>query len=175
MEKRKAQAALEFLVTYGWAILAIAIVLGVLVATGIFRPAIKKVCGINGLIDGLTCKDFKIKTVHPEFTIRLVNNIGEDIIIEEINVSEQSKDCVYQILRFKKIYSSIGETQIEPPFPENITLFDGEEATIESGFTHKRGNCGIKQGDPWKGEITILYEQSGITHTATAPLMGVVE
>ncbi len=36
---RKGQAAMEYLVTYGWALLVLVIVIGVLVATGIFSPA----------------------------------------------------------------------------------------------------------------------------------------
>jgi hypothetical protein len=37
--RRKGQAAMEFLMTYGWAILAAVIVIGVLAAFGVFNPS----------------------------------------------------------------------------------------------------------------------------------------
>ncbi len=39
MEMKKGQSALEYLVTYGWAILAIVIIAALLVASGIFNPS----------------------------------------------------------------------------------------------------------------------------------------
>ena len=38
MYKKKGQAAMEFLMTYGWAILAAVVVIGVLAYFGVFSP-----------------------------------------------------------------------------------------------------------------------------------------
>ncbi len=75
---KRGQSALEYLVTYGWAILAIVIIGGVLWYFGIFNPsqfAGDKQCG--GFA-AFTCGDFKVSTAGT-LTISLNNKVGGSI------------------------------------------------------------------------------------------------
>lgn len=72
---RRGQSALEYLVTYGWAILAIVIIAGVLWYFGIFNPARyageKQCAGFSSFV----CQDFRINT-SGALTIVLNNKVG---------------------------------------------------------------------------------------------------
>ena len=74
----RGQAALEYLVTYGWAILAIVIIAGVLWYLGVFNPA--KFAGEKqcGGFTAFTCQDF---TVSPGGTLTMVlnNKVGGSV------------------------------------------------------------------------------------------------
>ncbi len=77
MEMKKGQSALEYLVTYGWAILAIVIVAALLVASGIFNPgaiAGSKQC--SGLTS-FDCQDFTAKGA--VLTLFLRNKAGNTL------------------------------------------------------------------------------------------------
>ena len=62
MDLRKGQAALEYLVTYGWAILAIVIIAGVLWYFGVFNPgkyAEERQCGGA---ERFACLDYRVSS-----------------------------------------------------------------------------------------------------------------
>ncbi len=77
----KGQTALEYLVTYGWAILAIVIIAGVLWYLGVFNPARfagdKQCSGFSG---GFLCQDFSMSTAG-SLTIVLNNIAGGTVTI----------------------------------------------------------------------------------------------
>lgn len=75
---KRGQSALEYLVTYGWAILAIVIIAGVLWYFGIFNPAKfsgEKQCGGYS---AFICQDFKVNT-SGWLQIVLNNKVGGQI------------------------------------------------------------------------------------------------
>jgi hypothetical protein len=47
MRFKKAQAAMEFLMTYGWAILIVLIALGAMFYLGVFSPKVPEMCSID--------------------------------------------------------------------------------------------------------------------------------
>jgi hypothetical protein len=59
MRSRKGQAAMEFLMTYGWAILIAIIAIAALIAFGVFNPPVQEVCtgsgGLGAIINGVIC------------------------------------------------------------------------------------------------------------------------
>ena len=59
--KKSGQAAIEFMFTYGWAIIAAILVIGVLAAFGVFSPAnyLPETCTIGS---GMYCSGHQIKT-----------------------------------------------------------------------------------------------------------------
>ena len=57
MNNRKAQSAMEYLMTYGWAILVVLIALGALFYLGVFNPKTANSCVAGAPI---TCSDVKI-------------------------------------------------------------------------------------------------------------------
>jgi hypothetical protein len=81
---KRGQSALEYLVTYGWAILAIVIIAGVLWYFGIFNPARfagTKQCGGFG---SFICQDFTMSTAGT-LQIVLGNNQGDTLDNVSIN------------------------------------------------------------------------------------------
>jgi len=86
MKNRRGQAALEFLMTYGWAILVVLIVIGALAYFGILNPSIllPEKCTLQM---GLYCNDHRIDGQAGTITFNFQNGMGKDIIIRSINVS----------------------------------------------------------------------------------------
>jgi hypothetical protein len=81
---KKGQAAMEFLMTYGWAILAAVIAIGVLAYFGVFSPG-KYVTG-NAIVNPpFYVNAYNIKTTG--ITIEVKNNGGEDYTIQSVIVS----------------------------------------------------------------------------------------
>jgi uncharacterized protein (UPF0333 family) len=82
--KRRGQAAIEFLLTYGWAILGALIVIGALSYFGIFNTQkyVKDVCYFG---DQMTCEDY---IAHKDATIglQLRNNFGVPITISAMTI-----------------------------------------------------------------------------------------
>lgn len=95
MRKKKAQAAMEFIMTYGWAILAVTVVIGALVYFGIFSPAkfLPETCSFPS---ELTCVGKALVTADAAagtMTFVLSNNVGNDIKILPADISAAG-DCV---------------------------------------------------------------------------------
>lgn len=99
MQKRgkagKAQAALEFLMTYGWAIVVVIGVVAALTAYGVFKTPSARRCGYDGvLMNGLFCEGFKISSDPPEIQLKLRNGLGYDINITDITITkEDNRSC----------------------------------------------------------------------------------
>jgi len=83
-EQKKGQAAIEFLVTYGWAILGAFIAIGALSYFGIFNTQkyVNDVCFFG---DQLTCED-NIAYQNGTIGIQLRNNFGVDISINSTTI-----------------------------------------------------------------------------------------
>ena len=77
--QKKGQAAMEFLMNYGWALLVVLIVIAALVYFGMLNPSrfLPDSCTINGF----GC-DFVIST--DELQVELTNNLGEDITVTKV-------------------------------------------------------------------------------------------
>ena len=80
MIMKKGQAALEFLMTYGWAILVVLVSIGALAYFGVLSPE-KFLPAKCILQSGITCLDHKAVStgLTPGVTVYLQNNIGYDI------------------------------------------------------------------------------------------------
>jgi hypothetical protein len=78
----KGQAAIEFLITYGWAIMAVMIVIGALAYFGVTNPAtsLPDKCMFS---NAFQCKDFQITS--NLLRIKLVNIGGETIYGDPVN------------------------------------------------------------------------------------------
>ena len=85
----KAQAALEFLTTYGWAFLVILIMIGTLAYFGILNPGkiLPNRCNIGPEFE---CLDFQISATDSTFKLRLKNNAGEPIIVQSMTLDSET-------------------------------------------------------------------------------------
>ena len=83
----KAQAAMEFLMTYGWAILVVLAAIAALAYFGVLSP--EKFLGEKCIIEpGLTCISSKVEPT--KVTLFLAQNKGKTIIINSITVGSCS-------------------------------------------------------------------------------------
>lgn len=83
--QKKGQAAMEFLMTYGWAILAAVIAIGVLAYFGVFSPG-KYVTG-NAVVNPPFYVNAQNVKASAGVTLELRNNGGEDYTIQSVIVS----------------------------------------------------------------------------------------
>ena len=86
MAKKRGQAALEFLMTYGWAILVVLVVIGALAYFGVLNPStiLPEKCTLQM---GLYCQDHQIDSVNNQIHLKLQNGMGKGIIISNINIT----------------------------------------------------------------------------------------
>jgi hypothetical protein len=82
---KKGQAAIEFLMTYGWAILAAVIAIGVLAYFGVFSPG-KYTTGSAVVNPPFYVNAWNVKA-SSGVTLELKNNGGEDYTIQSVDVS----------------------------------------------------------------------------------------
>ncbi|MCP4646642.1 MAG: hypothetical protein GY852_02760 [bacterium] len=94
MSSKKGQAAMEYLMTYGWAIVALVIVIGALMATGAFNPSylIAEECTLQ---PDLSCTGHVLYLDTggtPQLEFRISNGLGYDIILSEVEVTTSNGD-----------------------------------------------------------------------------------
>lgn len=84
------QAAMEFLMTYGWAILVVLVAVMALSYFGVLSPDIflPKKCSLPA---GITCLDYQVSDLR--VVLVLQNNFGETITIGRIDVTGGSSSC----------------------------------------------------------------------------------
>jgi len=84
---KKAQAAMEFLMTYGWAILVVLVAIGALAYFGVLSPdkMLPEKCIISSG-SGLFCDKFSIGTNF--ITIKIKNSLAEQIIITNASITD---------------------------------------------------------------------------------------
>lgn len=82
---KKAQAAMEFLITYGWAILVVLAAIGALAHFGVLAPSkfLPEKCTLPA---GIYCADFKLET--NQITIVLLNSMGRDLVLKNITIGQ---------------------------------------------------------------------------------------
>jgi hypothetical protein len=86
---RKAQAAMEFLMTYGWAILVVLAAIGALAYFGVLSPEkfLPEKCAFP---PGIACLDAKITSTGIEMEIQ--NSLGRDITVNSIGMGNCSQN-----------------------------------------------------------------------------------
>ncbi|MBU1198146.1 hypothetical protein KJ765_06605 [Candidatus Micrarchaeota archaeon] len=84
---KRGQSALEYLVTYGWAILAIVIIAAVLWYTGVFNPAKFRGGKECGGFTAFTCSDFTVPAnATSTATLVLGNAVGRVITVSTATI-----------------------------------------------------------------------------------------
>ena len=150
MEK-KGQAAMEFLMTYGWAILAAVIVIGVLASFGVFSPGsyVPNKCILNA---PLGC-NAGTADVANGVQLEIRNGAGEAITVTGVTVT----GCT-------------PITAVVPAIPD--TLAD-QELQVYALDCDLSGSVGQK----FSGDITISYTKAGsaLTLTSTGDIVDGVE
>ncbi|MCX8206186.1 MAG: hypothetical protein N3H30_03070 [Candidatus Micrarchaeota archaeon] len=141
---RRAQAAMEYLMTYGWAILFIVIVLGVLVYLQVFNPQ-SKLQDQCSLPVGWQCTVASLST-NGKLTLKIAN---QQAVPVKVMVSCKS---------------GTGTQITDELFPEGLNfvqLSPGQQATFTctlTDFTNRQ------IGDPASGQVFLKYDDGSGTN-----------
>jgi hypothetical protein len=153
MKFKKAQAAMEFLMTYGWAILVVLVVIGALAYFGVLNPQqfLPKKCQFG---TGIVCVDHIITEAAAGDQILLNNGMGTDIQVDVIAFDSDS---------------SVADCRIAP----GTVLSAGTETAYAWTCTVSAGT----QGTRVKGNMTLLYTDltSNIQHSVPGTLLTDIE
>ncbi len=154
---KRGQAAIEFLLTYGWAILGAMIAIGALSYFGIFNTQryVNDVCYFG---DQITCEDY---IIYNDGTIGLVlrNNFGVDI---DINTST-----------FKSDYGTAicNETRITP----YVNILPGDTFNISCNITANGITVPTNGKLKYKAIITFKRSASNNPHNQTGDVIATVQ
>ncbi|MBI3051059.1 hypothetical protein HYY74_01240 [Candidatus Woesearchaeota archaeon] len=89
--KERGQAAMEFLMTYGWAILVVLVVIGALAYFGVLSPdtLLPEKCTFPVQIG---CKDYKVTNAGAadSIIVSLQNGAGRDMIVRKVNATSEA-------------------------------------------------------------------------------------
>lgn len=146
---RKGQSALEYLTTYGWALLIILIAAAALYAMGLLSPSTYQQKTCTGLVT-LGYQDHFFDGT--DFKIRIANEAGAKIRITEFNVTIDAGEYNYST-------------------PTNVNA--GKQATFTiTGFS------GFEVGEDYEADLEVTYDVlgGGITgHVERGSCTGKVE
>ncbi|MEK6946581.1 MAG: hypothetical protein AABX32_03150 [Nanoarchaeota archaeon] len=85
MTNRKSQAALEFIMTYGWAILVVLVAIGALAYFGVLSPDrfLPSKCTLQS---GIACVDHKATAT--SLTVYVKNSLGYDLTVDAVKAQQ---------------------------------------------------------------------------------------
>jgi len=148
--KTKAQAAFEFLMTYGWAILTIAIILATLYYLGVFRTTtfVRPTCALE---PGFSCYSFKFVEGAKGLELDFGQAKGTSIRVTAMGCSK-------------------GDSPVMTELDNPITIPSGEHRFIAGGDSGNIVTCTdengedlplseTKPGTPFKGKIWVAYTE----------------
>jgi hypothetical protein len=146
----KGQTAIEYLMTYGWAILIILIVAGVLAYYGIFAPA--------GFL-GPTARGFgQVQVLNPwslattsYLTLNVENRVGGTINITQLNVTIDNINYGFPVT-----------PQVQIPSGEHSIVYGLLSPLLPPHNT----------GDSYTATLTIYYNYSGSIFSSTGTISG---
>jgi len=89
---KRGQAALEFLMTYGWAILVVLVAIGALAYFGVLRPEklLPEKCVI-ATGSGLYCDDYSANATG--VTLRIKNMLADNVNVTAITITATGETC----------------------------------------------------------------------------------
>ncbi|MFH1506347.1 MAG: hypothetical protein ABIE94_05170 [archaeon] len=148
---KRAQAALEFLTTYGWAFLVILVMIGALAYFGVLDPQnrLPEKCFVG---PGFGCTDQTGDSTANVIKVKVTNNLGSMATVSQITVDSAEPDCIGGVFAWGEAIpfdwdpNEIHELWIYPPLP----------------------GCDLVAGDRAQATFTITYTKQGSTYVKTA-------
>ncbi len=175
---KKAQGALEFLMTYGWAFLVILIMIGALAYFGVLNPTkfLPERCTFGSQF---LCKDYLITggASSANVTVKLQNNLGQAIYVinSTLDVSSQEGfgDCT--------AYGAFDNTDVDVAYDAALAV--GTAISDGGFFTIKAIECtslgGMTGGSKYKLAVNIPYfaatSSDDFSHTVQGEVFANVE
>lgn len=126
MKYMKGQSAIEYLTTYGWAILVLAVILGLLIGSGIFSPdyLVSEECNIG---PKFLCKTLVFKdrdTGNLRIAMNLSNGFEYKIKITKVAVSFFDKDQQFEVKIDNNDLGSGASTVVDAVLPNYNAIKD---------------------------------------------------
>jgi len=153
---KRAQAAMEFLMTYGWAILVVLVVIGALAYFGVLNPSqlLPEKCTLP---IGFNCKDFRVNS--SSIKVDIENGAGRGVRIFVINFTSDA----------------LGATEGPCYFTGSQDIANG----AHNEFTASTGNCTYSDTGRAKNRynVEIIYRwlDSSYNHTMNGELLARME
>lgn len=137
VKQEKGQAALEYLTTYGWAILAALIAIGALAYFGFLNPSnlLPSKCDFGKQLE---CVEYRI-TSDGNVNLRLRNNFGKDIELTDVEAIENT--VLGNPFSPTPLLISVGTT-VEAQIPLNYVKPAGDKQEVNLIITFKRADGG---------------------------------
>ncbi len=154
---RRGQGALEYLITYGWAILIIVIVGGALFALGIFNPSTwgtnKRATGFSSL----QIEDWKLDSTG-NLTLIVGNKFGREITVWIINATRSG---------------TAGNCDVTIGSPGTLLSLDATGTQL----TSTDGDCltGLGTGDAYTLSVQVIFSAGSLNHTDSGVITGKME
>jgi len=150
---------MEFLMTYGWAILVVLAAIGALAYFGVLSPS-KFLPSSFTMTGGISAGEYKVSAGTPAtLKFGIINNIGDQITVNQtiINTTNlgSAVDC-----------NVVNSTQ----FP----LANGQKTVFTMSCTN---TAAANVGDKFRSDVSVIYTKSGesVTHTASGSITSSVE
>ncbi len=144
---KKGQAAMEFLMTYGWAILVVLVAIGALAYFGVLNPSrfLPSSCTIA---PGISCDDFKVTASSVQLLLR--NGLGDDLTAVTVAINGCSTSSA-------------------------TSWNDGKVLGGIAGTTLTCTNNGAV-GSRFKEDVTVAYTSgAGVSHSVTGEITTKIE
>jgi len=150
---KKGQAALEYLLTYGWAILIVIIVGASLYSLGVFTPGQwtgKRHTGFSQF----RVEDFKLDT-DEVLTVVFKNQVGKSVILTNIEATFKGTTCSF----------ATGNVTVSP----TLVYTESRDCTTQWGNLEERTSYSIIL------DFFYVDSDSGLSHTDSGTLFGSIE
>ena len=161
MMVRKGQAAMEFLMTYGWAILVVLAAIGALAYFGVLSPDrfLPDKCTAN---PPFACTEYKVNTTHVYFALQ--NSAGVDVTVTNVSIACDGAASA------EEISTTAGDVQI---LNGNSASMLWTDTTVEA----LNGCSDLDDGNKFKATYDISYTKSGetISHVGSGSIQVRVE
>ncbi len=160
MRSRKGQAAMEFLMTYGWAILVVLAAIGALAYFGILSPQRFLPSGFT-MTGGFSGAEYKVAT-GGTVQLGVINNIGTGVEVSKVMLNTTSASAV-----------SCGVESTETQ-AGNVTQANGVKTVYNFVCS---GISAADEGKKVKANVAVTYMKDGetLSHTSTGDLTATVE
>lgn len=153
---------MEFLMTYGWAILVVLAAIGALAYFGVLSPDrfLPSKCQVS---PPFSCTEFSVTDGSDGVQLGITNNAGVDMAEVNVTVEDDTGDCGTNVTGVTSNGDQVGGGLIAWPS-------DGQ-GSVANACT------GLNTDDRFDADITIRYRQAGesVYHTSTGTVTARVE
>ena len=140
---KRGQAALEFLMTYGWVILIVIIVIGALAAFGVFDVS-RLVPDKCLLPTQLSCRDFGAPDANT-VQVELLNTLGRTVVVNTVELWDKDSQA--------SLCNSTSPVTIDNQLSGTVTIGSATDS------------CGLSAGRKYRLQVIVNYNFQGSTIT----------